>query len=416
MPEAHTVLAQMVKVNASVASMDYLNARVQMRQGNWAEAARLLEAHPWTGHRHAGTGDPGRPAPFGMLQSTRRFGRPGECPGTSRLAGKWVGPRSRTALAAALPSNGRLDDALEQYRQLMALPEAPKSGWIKIARLRVSRATCNGCERSPNGTVPRRPKTDNKDTDLALDKAAAENPDAVDVPLLRADLLLARGKSDDARALLKETIGKHKDRAEPWMALAGLAALPEGGNDPAEATRILAEARKQLGDTVEMRLAQVRYSAQRGGTEAGPALDALRRGMEKFAAEQDQVRLLGELAESAVPHRQRQGGRTTLDPAGPVADQQKQSAFAPPVVRPGAASRRRDRLQSTLAELKRIEGEQGTLWRFAAASRLIYRGRRGKPEELDEARQLLDAVAARRPGWPNVLVARADLEEAAQIT
>ena len=223
---------------------------------------------------------------------------------------------------------------------------------------------------------------------------------------------MGQGKPDDTRALLKDAIGKHKDRPELWTALAAVTALPEGANDPTAAAQLLEDAQKQIGDSLEMRLAQIRYWARRGAAEAGQALDRLAKGMDKFPAESDQAWLLGELAEAqfrigSTKEAGRLWARLVQLPTNKNNLRLHMLLFELALQAGDEVA-----LERALAELKRVEGESGTLWRFAAAARLIYRGRQGKPEQLEEARLLLDAVAAHRPGWPNVLVAQADLEEA----
>src|SRR5439155_7687213 len=67
-------------------------------------------------------------------------------------------------------------------------------------------------------------------------------------------------------------------------------------------------------------------------------------------------------------------------------------------------------MQRVLRDFHRLEGGQGTFWRYCEAVRLIWQAKRGGDVSLDEARAHLDAVTARRPSWPAVLLAKAELE------
>jgi tetratricopeptide (TPR) repeat protein len=61
-------------------------------------------------------------------------------------------------------------------------------------------------------------------------------------------------------------------------------------------------------------------------------------------------------------------------------------------------------------EIRRIEGHEGPLTRYAQAALLLWRAGQGHKVDLDAARQHLDYVAARRPTWPAVQQARAEVE------
>src|SRR5262249_20156526 len=61
--------------------------------------------------------------------------------------------------------------------------------------------------------------------------------------------------------------------------------------------------------------------------------------------------------------------------------------------------------------MKRLEGEQGVLWRFAKACRLISKAQHG--DQLEEARELLAYVASKRPRWARVAARLGQAEEIA---
>src|SRR5262249_17861084 len=66
--------------------------------------------------------------------------------------------------------------------------------------------------------------------------------------------------------------------------------------------------------------------------------------------------------------------------------------------------------QRLAKEFRRIEGDNGVLWRHAEASRLVLAARkRPDPGGLAEARRLLAEAAARRPSWPKPAILEADI-------
>ena len=52
-----------------------------------------------------------------------------------------------------------------------------------------------------------------------------------------------------------------------------------------------------------------------------------------------------------------------------------------------------------MSEIRKIEGDKGTSWRFAQAALLIDKVRRGVSHDLEEARVLAAEISERRPDW-----------------
>ena len=64
-----------------------------------------------------------------------------------------------------------------------------------------------------------------------------------------------------------------------------------------------------------------------------------------------------------------------------------------------------------LTDIQRIEGEDGTWWRYAEAARLIALAGKGKREGLDQAGAYLAEVAKRRRDWSRVPLAEGQIQE-----
>ncbi|MBY0523322.1 MAG: tetratricopeptide repeat protein [Gemmataceae bacterium] len=410
---ARAVVSQMARANASSAALDYLDARLQIEQGNWAEAVKLLER---TRPLLAGSLELSSQVDMLLSQCFEQLDDPAaQLTALGRVIGRDPSAlAARLNMAAALAAAGKIDEALAQYRQVSGLPGAPPTGWIEIARLLMLRELQRSRRDDAAVAAGRKPKRKSQDwteVEEALDKAEATNPGAAAVTLLRAEVLLAKGQNDAARELLTLALAKHKDQVQLYAALASLAVATDAAKGLDEAARLMAEAKTHTGDTLELRVIQTRFWARQSGPVAAKALGTLATDLEKFDA-RAQSRLLGELAAAQYRSGNTQEA-TALWNRLALAPQNKNDLrlrllLFDLALRSGDESA----METVLGELKRIEGDQGTLWRYASAARLIRRAHLGKTEGIDQARILLDAVAARRPEWATVQVAKADLEEA----
>src|SRR5262249_6924106 len=196
------------------------------------------------------------------------------------------------------------------------------------------------------------------DVQQALDQAAAKMPDSLEVLLLQADVRILEGQYEPARLLLEKLQALHPKRVEIWGRLVVLA--DRSGWHPGGSADLLDRAQRELGDTVAMRRLRISYWGMRRGAAARKALDELARGLAKFtAAEQldlqtalaDAYRGIGELGESERLW-------------GLVAEQRKDDVHAHlKLFDLASTAGRTEQLQARVDDLKRIEGEEGTLWR-----------------------------------------------------
>jgi tetratricopeptide (TPR) repeat protein len=283
---------------------------------------------------------------------------------------------------------------LEQYRQLMKLPGAPSRGWIEMARLGIGRILQTG-------------KGEWKEVEQSLALAEKATPEAVEIPLLRAEALAAQGKLDNARDVLVQARDRRPKQVELWTALAALAER-QGKSD--DVIRILNDAEKQNGDQVELRLFWARWRTDHPDFKNLPSWSKLSDGLEKFKAE-DQVRLLRGLASAQY----RLGDLAEARRLWTLLAQQPSCAhdLELRLVLFQLALEAKDepvtnRLQE---EMHRIEGNTGPVSRLCEATRLIQMAKEGKKENLKEAQSLLEAAAAQRPTWPALPLARAEIEE-----
>ncbi|HZT81556.1 MAG TPA: tetratricopeptide repeat protein, partial [Gemmataceae bacterium] len=401
--EAREEVARLERARYSAAGLEYLRARLLMHQGQWAPAARMLERARAAVEAAPAVSADGE---VFLAQVNLHLGRcykqlnepARQVTAFERLVARSPGsPAARLQLASAHAAMGRLDEALEQCRQALALPNAPPQAAREYARL----------------LIVRNLRHNRRDWDAvreALDRADRADPGSTEVVLLRAEALAAQDRPDDARKLLEEARGRQPKQVALYAALAALA---DRRGDRDAAGRVLDEAAEKAGDSVDLRLARARHAAglPRGARDA---LAPLAADVEQFTAA-DQARLLEGLAAAHV----RAG-----DPAGALRlwkrladrpdarnDLRVQFGLAELALQTGDEAA----VRQALDQVRQIEGGQGTFWRYGEALRLV-RLASSADGALDTARNHLDLVAGARPGWVAVPLAKAELEERAGRT
>lgn len=390
--DADSVLGQMRRAGATPAAAEFLGARILVKKGQWAEAARVLER---TRPLVESTPELARQLDLLLGQCYEQLDEPDRRLAVfQRLVGR--DPDSlaaRQSLAASLWLKGRVDEALEQHRAIMRLPEAPANGWTQVARLLILRNLQRGLR-------------DWKEAEEAITRAEKVQPDALEVTVLRSELLVAQDRFKEAHQLLAQAQDRNPGRVEGWVALAGLLQRQEKIE---EARQVLEEARRRCGDSADLRLGEARLWSALPRDEAKQRLPGLARDLERFSPE-DQSRLFYGLVEgycrlSAFKEATQLWGRLATQPrfANDLRVQQLWFDLA-------LQADDEETLGQVLAAIERIEGGQGPLWHYGEGLRLIRLARKGNEELLDQACARLDVVANRRPSWPAVLVARASVE------
>lgn len=417
--EARRVIAQIAKANGAPASVDYLNARVFMQQGNWSEAARLLAIT-----RPALNSSPelAKQADLFLAQCRGQLNDP---EATEQLYRKTLAENAnslsaRLGLAAILASQGKIAEAYVEYSNATRLPDAPASCWVECARLlalqEAIQSTRGGAKRSPE--VEKR-------IDDAIKEAEAKNADAkvlaadrtknaVALTLLRAEVLVERGDPAAADQLLRKAAETDlPGQVELWAARAMLTVVPDGIKDPNAGKQILDDAEKALSDRPELRiplqLARVRFWVLSGGPQAVEALKKIEETTK--GSVEERAGLLGELAEAHYRLSNPDDAARLWDILASL-PQNKNNLALRLLLFDLALQADNDKLmESRIAEVRRVEGSEGAMWRYATAARLIAQARHGKKDGLDEALGLLNKVAQVRKNWGTVDVALGNLYE-----
>jgi tetratricopeptide (TPR) repeat protein len=143
MKEAADVIARLRKEAISPAQLDYLSALLLVDEEKWRDAAQLLEVSyshlVAQGDRADGwlAADLARSAGFVLGRCYEQLGDTDRANAAySRMAARE--PRlvsARLSLAASHWAMGRLNEALDEYRQVLRLPDAPPAIWVNVAQL-----------------------------------------------------------------------------------------------------------------------------------------------------------------------------------------------------------------------------------------------------------------------------------------
>ncbi|HEV3162523.1 MAG TPA: tetratricopeptide repeat protein [Isosphaeraceae bacterium] len=399
--DALKVLDELRKAAVRPELLAYLDGRLRMGRGEWSRAIKSFEeARP----ELAAQRETRELAKRTLLMLAECYDRLGNADQRYTALSQavaielvpdplWVS--ARLGLASALVGLNKIDEAIEQYR--IVLPRQPGAS-LAIARLQIYQNLYRSAADRPSHW---------QEVDRILSDLERSAPDSAEVAVLRAEILAAKGELASARALLEKAIARRPDQVDLWVALSGLASREA---KPEAALAVLDDAQRRVGDILKLRLARADYWAQQGGALAPKALAQLDQGVEAFSAE-DRSRLGHELARAyAQIGDDRQAVRlwTRLAQQQPD-DLNVRLILFDHALRAGDESA----AERFLEQIRRIEGEEGALWRYGQARLLIRHVDKepGNLAPLAEARALLSRAATLRPAWSRVPLAEAEIDE-----
>ena len=330
---------------------------IHFRKAEWSTAGQLLD-----GVRRRLSRLPGLEVQALLLlgQCHERLGNPDQALRAYQQARK-LDPLSVAAhyrTGSALMVLGRTDEALAEFRSILAAPKMPAGMHALLARALIVR----------NLRLPRKDRDlDEIRRELAL--AARESPDAIELPVLQAETLLLEGPkhAEAARRLIEKARNAHPDEVSLWIAAAQL--LGRDGGSKAR-LRVLDQARMRpkLADGVELRLARLGYltlppsktTTPEARKKAAEKVRSTLTEMEKEAAklaEADRPRLLNGLADAHL----RLGDTAEAERLWrQVAEQQPNNLGIRLVLFDLALlAKETTALDRVMAEIRRIEGEKG---------------------------------------------------------
>jgi tetratricopeptide (TPR) repeat protein len=373
----------------------YVEAQRQARHGEWVVAARSLQAlrarlplPAWQAR-----------VQLGLARCYDACGDARRLEACRRAAALESSRRALLALAKALNAAGQTDEAARVGEQLMRRPEAPAAGWLEWAEALVRR----------NAARPKAQADWNEPSGALLEVERA-GTDPVRLALLRAEILVVQERAGQARDLLRLEAAKRP--AETALA-AGLADLAQRDGKPREGLRLLAAARARPGsvDSADWRLAQIRcVQAADSLEDAARALEEAGRGLERLPSDAQRrvfqalvaaLRQRGEV-HAATEMCRRWSRRMPHDLAARLA-----------LFDLAAAAGTEEAMREALADMRRIEGNEGVCWRCGEVMRLLAALQQGgdRHQTLAAARKLLGEAGRLQPQWGRVAALAARLDE-----
>ncbi len=384
------------------APLDFLEARLLVDARRWTEAARQLARTAPTLESLPRAAGLAKRAFLLLARCHGQLGNPDMRYAAARravaleVADPSLSVSARAELGSALAGLGKLDEAAEEYRIALRMPAAPAGLRIELGRVLVAKNL---------RLTPQQRRWDEVDRTLSESETAL--PDSAELAILRAEILAARERLDEAGDRLKQAEAAHPDAPGPQVALAALA---ERRGRPGEALSILEEARKRLGDRPELLSALAQYWASRPGEAGARALAGLADAAGAIGDESDRRTLLWTLANAL--DRAGDSGRSAAIRDRLVAEQPDHLGLRLAQLDAALGAGDLGTAGRVLDEVRRIEGPEGSIWRYGRAQLLIQASRKSRDAKgLDEARDLLAQARDRRPGWARAMLAGAELDD-----
>jgi len=301
---------------------------------------------------------------------------------------------ARFQIILSLLSEGRLNEAFDECQQLLALPRPPGAAWSLMARIMILQNLRLPAERRQWTRI-----------ETLLEKAEQAAPEATEVPILRAQMLAGQNRLDEARNKLEKARLAHPDRKELWIALVDLAAQAgkfESG------LALLQEAEGKLGGNAEFRLANLRLALRLPPRDCLQKLPALEERLDQFDLD-SQIRLLNALVRAYQQLGKPDQARrllTQIDKLRPKEFEVQAQLFELALASSDEAA-----MTKALNALREREGPERLVYRYENARCLIWKARRHRGADLDQARAELVALSKEQPGWSRVPLCLAEIEE-----
>jgi tetratricopeptide (TPR) repeat protein len=312
----------------------------------------------------------------------------------------------RIGLADAYLKLGKFREALAEYRTIV-------TGYrLNAFRPAYARLEFRAALMSPVGS---------RSWDAFETSLGAEADRTADLQILYAESHIARGNLDKAGSILEGVIKKDPKNALAWLTLARIAS--RAGNAPGGANKLLEDAAKAIGDSVDLRLARSIVLVNRNRKPTVLDFKALSGNLENFEKPERRRLLigLGEAASRAALIAEESNvaalrnlaidflrGAAELDPNDLIS--------RATLVDLGITARRADVVDQSLAEIAKAEGDKGPIGSLALVIRRLPEVRTiadkaTRAAAISDLRTLATRAKADRPGWGRAYVVLAQLDE-----
>jgi tetratricopeptide (TPR) repeat protein len=393
--EAEELTKSVERDQRSSGVLHYIAARIDMADEHWAAA---LNKFRLAREGLAAWPDLIKQSHLLAAECYRQLDDPDQalasCQEALKIDPTWLPGQLRQA--AAVQAMGRTEQAAQLYTELAgrstgAALEAAGL-WLALANNPTQR---EGAARAA--------------TALLEDGVPKQERGTARYKLLRVQLLAAKNDPKGAAREAKAATTAFPGDPALWLAHAALANLEQG---PEEVSRLLTAAEKVAGDHAAIRLARLRQLQIAGKLRELDNLLASYKERDNFLASNElwefalppgeQAQWLRGLAALHVARGDRTAALEVLTRL--AAERKSDIGVRAALLEVLLAKPEPQRLGDLVKDLRGLEGDDGTWWRFAEAARLLNIGRADARSGLDEARGLLAVVIRRRPGWSAPLV------------
>ena len=375
----------------------YLEARVAMVQQKWPQAISRFESA-----LALLAADPVVVSRINLILAECYQQVPGR--GEQRIAalqraasGETNVPLVRTRLAQAMENEGRLDEAIRLHTEIIAT--RPESR-LDLLRLLIRKTRQQPPSRRSWEPIEQR-----------LEEAEKALPQApVELTLLRADLLAAEGRREKARQFLEDAIRRDPQRISYRVALARL--LLNQAQDPPSAARaalkVLDQAERDLGRSSALSATRIQALARMGTTEARQAIHKIAEELPSVPG-QDQPMLIKDLATAllALGDRERSVQLMSQLASRQPEDLPTQMSMFDLATVVGDHSE----VAKVVERLRKIEGENGTNWRYADGLYYLELARAGDKQAMEHALTRTVELEQQRRDWWGTALLRAQVAE-----
>jgi tetratricopeptide (TPR) repeat protein len=431
--EAGRVIARLRENKAEApAAVDFLEARLHIRKEEWGQAATILDRiRPQLVTR------PQLEAPANLLLARcyERLGNPDQALLAYQQALRLdpVSLVARRGVGLMFMALDRQAEALAEFRQLLGFARRPADTRPLVARLLILRNLRQpAAQRRDWDEVKYELSLAARELEPPANQPPAKQPPSpalsrlqAEVAVLRLEVLLLEDpkRTKEVRDQLREEVKKQPDQVPFWLAVAAL----EGRTNPVGgALEVLDEAEKKLpaeadkqalqARRLELRLARLSHVVRKPEAEARQALADEEKLASQWTGEGHARMLEGLAASYDLVGAKADAGRLWMEVA-----KELPNALGPRLVLFNQALREGKDVEARelLPDIKRLEGDRGTLWRFGEAACLVQQAKAESKDgltaagkrQLAEARDHLAEAAKLRPSWYRVPALQGDIAD-----
>ncbi|MCA9213413.1 MAG: tetratricopeptide repeat protein [Planctomycetales bacterium] len=286
---------------------------------------------------------------------------------------------TRLSAAQAWAATGRLEKAILLCEQIVHRDNAPALAWSLLAKLQLQSQL-----RLPTGERHWQP------VENVLDAAFERYPESWELPLVQVNYLMVSNpelSSAESMRVLLNAESAHQNEPQFWTLLAQ---TYQAMGQISDADRAVAHLEQITGRSLDARLVKVDLlTSRRQFEDAKNVLRSLKASNENDARKLRNARIRVAVAE---------GDSKELSSVllAELKDDPKNVQLLSQLAELAFQESRNADLRKWVEELKRIEGEAGTQWRYFQARDAL----RSTDTDIDSVKELLSDIDRLRPWWP----------------